>query len=55
MIVCKKLKIKNCPTFIFDNMVNIKDIGLSAIGVNKVSMTNYEIEYYDNMIYDSPL
>ena len=32
-------------------MVNIKDIDLSAIGVN----TNYEIEYYGNLIYDSPL
>ena len=55
MIVYKKLRIKNCPVFIFDNMVNIKDIDLSAIGVNKISITNYEIEYYGNLIYDSPL
>ena len=55
MIVYKKLRIKNCPVFIFDNMVNIKDIDLSAIGVNKISITNYEIEYYGNLSYDSPL
>ena len=55
MIVYKKLRIKNCPAFIFDNMVNIKDIDLRALGVNEVSITNYEIEYYGNLIYDSPL
>ena len=36
-------------------MGSIKDIDLSAIGVNKISITNYEIEYYGNLIYDSPL
>ena len=55
MIVYKRLKVKKCPTFIFDNMVNIKDIDQSAIGVNEISITNYEIEYYGNLIYDSPL
>ena len=55
MIVCKRLKVKNCPTFIFGNMVNIKDIDQSAIRVNEISITNYEIEYYGNLIYDSPL
>ena len=55
MIVYKKLRIKNCPAFIFDNMVNIKDIDLSAIGVNKISITNYEIEYYGSLIYDNHL
>ena len=53
MIVYKKLKIKNCPTFIFDNMINIKEIGPSVIGVNKISLENYEIDYYGNLIYDS--
>ena len=38
MIVYKRLKIKNCPTFIFDNMPNIKDIYLRAIGVNEISI-----------------
>ena len=55
MIYYKKLRIKNCPAFIFDNMVNIKDIDLNAIGVNKISNTNCEIEYYGNLVYDSPL
>ena len=55
MIVYKKLRIKSCPTFIFDNMVNIKDTDLRAIGVNKISITNYEKEYYGNLIYDNPL
>ena len=55
MIVYKKLKIKNCPTFIFDNMMNIKKIDPSVVCVNKISLTNYEIEYYGNLIYDSPL
>ena len=55
MIVYKRLKVKNCPTFIFDNMMNIKEINPSAIGVNKISITNYEIENYGNLIYDSPL
>ena len=32
MIAYKKLKVKNCATSIFDNMVNIKDIDLGAIG-----------------------
>ena len=41
--------------FIFDNMVNIKDIDLRVIGVNEVSITKYEIEYYGNLIYDSHL
>ena len=36
-------------------MVNIKEIDPSVIGVNKTSVTNYEIEYYGNLIYDSPL
>ena len=31
-------------------MVNIKDIDLNAIGVNKASITNYKIEYYGNLI-----
>ena len=52
MIVYKKLKIKNCPTFIFDNMI-IKEIDPSVIGVKKLSLKNYEIEYYGNLIYDS--
>ena len=52
MIVYKRLKIKNCPAFIFGYMVNIKDIALSTIGVNKISITDYEIEYYGNLIYD---
>ena len=55
MIVYKKLKIKDFPTFIFDNMVNIKDINLDAIGVNEISIKNYEIKYYGNLIYDSLL
>ena len=41
--------------FIFDNMVNIKDIDLRVIGVNEASITKYEIEYYGNLIYDSHL
>ena len=36
MIVYKKLKIINCPTFIFDNMINIKETDPSVIGVNKI-------------------
>ena len=36
-------------------MVNIKEIDPSAIGVNKVSITNYELEYYGNLIYYSLL
>ena len=55
MIVHKRLKIKNCPPFIFDSMVNIKDIDLRAIGINEISNTNFEIEYYHNLIYDGPL
>ena len=55
MIVYKRLKIKNCPVFVFDNMVNIKDIDLRVIGVNEISIIDYEIEYYGNLIYDSPL
>ena len=43
MIVYKKLRKKNCPAFIFDNMLNIKDIDLSAIGVNKTSNTLNQI------------
>ena len=55
MIVYKRLKIKNCPTFIFDNTVNIKDVDLGVIGVKEISSADYEIEYYGNLIYDSPL
>ena len=55
MIVYKRLRVKNCSAFIFDNIVNIKDTDLSAIGVNKISITNYEIEYYDNLIHNNPL
>ena len=38
MIFDKRLRVKNCPTFIFDNMVNIKEIDPSAIGVNKYQL-----------------
>ena len=33
-------------------MINIKEIDPSVIGANKISLTNYEIEYYGNLIYD---
>ena len=36
-------------------MINIKEIDPSAIGVNKVSIANYELEYYGNLIYYSRL
>ena len=55
MVVYKKLKIKGCPTFIFHNVVNIKKIDLDAIGVKEISSSDYEVEYYENLIYDSPL
>ena len=55
MIVYKRLKLKNCPTFIFDKMTNIKEIDPSVIGVSKVSLTNYEIGYFSKLIYDNPL
>ena len=55
MVVYKKLKIKGCPTFIFHNVVNIKNIDLDAIGVKEISSSDYEVEYYENLIYDSPL
>ena len=37
------------------SQTNIKDIDLRAIGVNEISITNYEIEYHGNLIYGSPL
>ena len=33
-------------------MINIKEIDPSVIGANKISLKNYEIEYYGNLIYD---
>ena len=36
-------------------MTNIKDTDLRAIGVKEISSSNYEVEYYHNWIYDSPL
>ena len=35
--------------------MNIKEIDPSVVCVNKISLTNYEIEYYGSLIYDSPL
>ena len=55
MIVYKRLKLKNCPTFIFDKMTNIKEIDPSVIVVSRVSLTNSEIGYFSNLIYDNPL
>ena len=55
MIVYKRLKLKNCPTFIFDKMTNIKEIDPSVIGVSRVSLRNSEIGYFSNLIYDNPL
>ena len=55
MVVYKKLEIKNCLPFIFESMTNIKDTDLRAIVVKEISSSNYEVEYYHNLIYDSPL
>ena len=55
MVVFKKLEIKNCLPFIFESMTNIKDTDLRAVGVKEISSSNYEVEYYHNLIYDSPL
>ena len=55
MVVYKKLEIKNCLPFIFESMANIKDTDLRAIVVKEISSSNYEVEYYHNLIYDSPL
>ena len=36
-------------------MTNIKDTDLRATGVKEISSSNYEVEYYHNWIYESPL
>ena len=47
----KKISIKNCPYYIFNDMINIKNFDLNLLSTGKISLKNiYAVIYNTNYI-----
>ena len=44
----KQINIKNCPYYLFNDMINVKNVNRSLLGIDKLSCESvniYHIEY----------
>ena len=53
MKTLKQVNIKNCPSYFFNSMTNIKNLDTNLLGINQITFTNtdsvvYDTEYFKN-------
>ena len=54
MRTLRQVNIKNCQSYFFNSMTNIKNFDLNLLSINRISFTStdciiYDIEYFKNL------